>query len=102
MAQQSQPNASIKIRVQPGASRNQILGYRGDTLRMRVSAPPEGGRANEAVISLLAEALDVAKSRVTIVRGHSSKEKLIRVESLSQEKAQRRLKTPAGYSGGAA
>lgn len=91
MAQQSRPTATIKVRVQPRASKGEILGYRGDALRVRVTAPPEGGRANEAIIALLARALGVAKSRVSIVRGMASREKVVLVESLSQEEVQRRL-----------
>jgi uncharacterized protein (TIGR00251 family) len=86
-----QSSASIKIRVQPKASRNEVLGYQGDTLRLRVTAPPEGGKANEAVISLLAEALGVAKSQISIVRGHSSRDKLVSVASLNPEEVRRRL-----------
>jgi uncharacterized protein YggU (UPF0235/DUF167 family) len=71
-------------------------------LRLRVTAPPEGGRANEAVISLLAEALNIAKSQVKIARGHTSREKLVTVESLGQEEAQRRLARQSGTPGGAA
>ncbi len=85
------PNASIKVRVQPRASNNQVTGYREDVLRLRVTAPPEGGRANDAVVSLLAETLGIAKGRVKIVRGHSSREKVVVVESLAQEEVQRRL-----------
>ena len=78
------------------------LGYQGDVLRLRVTAPPAGGRANEAVISLLAEALSIAKSRVRIVRGHASREKLVTVESLDQEETQRRLAGQPGPPGGTA
>jgi uncharacterized protein (TIGR00251 family) len=91
MTQQFQPIATIKVRVQPRASKNEILGHSGYTLRVRVTAPPEGGRANEAVIALLADALGVAKSRVNIVRGIASREKLVLIESLTQEEIQRRL-----------
>ena len=82
--------------MQPRASRNEIAGYRGDALRVRVTVPPEGGRANAAVIGILAEALGVAKSRVSIVRGLASREKLVAIESLSQEEVQRRLNVVAG------
>ena len=96
MAQQSQPVANIKVRVQPRASKNEILDYRGDAIRVRVTAPPQGGRANEAVIALLAQALGVAKSRVSIVRGMASREKLVTIESLTQEEVQRRLRDMTG------
>jgi uncharacterized protein YggU (UPF0235/DUF167 family) len=58
---------------------------------VRVTAPPDGGRANEAVIALLAGALGVAKSRINIVRGMASREKVVMIESLTQEEVQRRL-----------
>lgn len=88
-----QPGATIKVRVQPRASKDEVLGYRGDTLRVRVTAPPEGGKANEAVVALLAGALAVARSRVHIVRGESSRDKLVQVESLGPEEVQRRLES---------
>jgi uncharacterized protein (TIGR00251 family) len=91
MTQQSQPAVTIKVRVQPRASKDEILGYRGSALRVRVTAPPDGGRANEAVIALLAGALGVAKSRINIVRGMASREKVVMIESLTQEEVQRRL-----------
>jgi uncharacterized protein (TIGR00251 family) len=87
----AQSSASIKVKVQPKASRNEVLGYQDDTLRLRVTAPPEGGKANEAVISLLAEALGVAKSQVKILRGHRSREKLVSVISLTSGEVQQRL-----------
>ena len=83
--------ASMTVRVQPKASRNEVLGYRGDVLRLRVTAPPEGGKANEAVISLLAEALGVAKSQISILQGYASRNKLVAVASLTPEEVRRRL-----------
>ena len=82
--------------MQPGASENQVLGYQGGALRLRVTAPPQEGRANQAVISLLAAALGIAKSRVRIVRGHASREKLVSVESLTAEEVQQRLEGRSG------
>jgi hypothetical protein len=91
MAQQPQPGATIKVRVQPRASRDEIVGWRGDAWRLRVTAAPEGGKANEAVIALLARALGIARSRLHIVRGHASREKQVQVESLGLEEVQARL-----------
>jgi uncharacterized protein len=90
------PDVTIRVRVQPKASRDEILGLREDTWRVRVTAPPEGGRANQAVIALLAGALDIPRSRVSIERGHASRDKLVRVESLALEEVQRRLAGRAG------
>ena len=88
--------ASLKIRVQPKASKNEILGFRGDTLRVRVTAPPEGGKANDAVVSLLAQTLGLARSRVQITRGHASRDKLVVVEDWDAADLRRRLETTAG------
>lgn len=87
------PRATLRVRVRPRSSRNQVLGYRGDALRLAVTAPPEGGRANEAVISLLAEVLGVARSQVTIARGRTSRDKMVAVESLSPDQVRQRLST---------
>jgi hypothetical protein len=96
VAQPEQPDARLKIRVQPRASGNLVDGYRGDTVRLRVTAPPEGGKANEAAVSALAQALDVAKSRIKIVRGHSSRDKLVLVEGLTNGEVEQRLNRRAG------
>ncbi len=60
-------------------------GYSADRLRLRVTAPPQDGKANVAVISLLAETLGVPKSRLRIIRGHASREKLVEVTSITPE-----------------
>ena len=90
MSQRPQPGTRLRVRVQPKSSTNQVVGYRGDTLRLRVTAPPEGGQANEAVISLLADALDLPKGQLEIVRGHASRDKLL-VVWLASEEIRRRL-----------
>ncbi len=83
--------ARIEIRVQPRASRNAISGVRAGTLRIRVTVPPVDGRANTAAIALVAQALDVPKSAIRLVKGASSREKTLSVESMSQEEVNRRL-----------
>ena len=91
---------TITLRVQPGASRNRVSGVRDGTLRVSVTAPPSDGRANAAVLELLAATLRVARSRLRIVRGHSSRDKVVAVEGLTVEEVQLRL-DPASSSGGA-
>ena len=83
--------ARIEIRVQPRASRNAISGMRAGILRIRVTAPPVDGQANAAAIALLAQALDLPKSAIRLVRGASSREKTLAIESMSQEEVNRRL-----------
>jgi uncharacterized protein (TIGR00251 family) len=81
----------IRVRAQPKASRNEVVEYRDDVLRVRVTAPPEDGKANAAVIVLLAESLGIARSRVRLTRGHASRDKLVEVESMDGVELRRRL-----------
>ena len=93
MAKQPGPMNSFPVKVQPKSSRDQVLGYRDGVLQLRVTAPPDKGRANAAVVALLADALGVAKSRVRIVRGQSSRDKVLTVESLTPEDVRGILET---------
>ncbi len=88
--------ARIEIRVQPRASRNTISGVRAGILRIRVTAPPVDGQANAAAIALLAQALNVPKSAIRLVKGASSREKTLAVESMSQEEVNQRLNLLGG------
>lgn len=73
------PDVLIRVKAVPGASRDGIAGRLGDRLKVRVTAPPEGGRANKAVCSLIAHALGVKPAQVTIEAGASSAQKTVRV-----------------------
>ena len=75
----AQSGAEIAVRVTPRAARNAVL-VDGDRLRVTVTTIPEDGKANAAVIKLLAKALGVAKSRLVLVRGASSRDKLFRID----------------------
>jgi uncharacterized protein len=83
--------ARLTVQVQPRASRTEIVAAAGGSLRVRVTAPPAGGAANEAVRALLAEALDCPRSAVTILRGHSARTKLVEVAGIAPEEARARL-----------
>ena len=72
----------LDIRVQPRAGRNAIE-IDGERITVRVTAAPESGKANDAVVSLLAKRLGVPKRSVQIVRGHKSRDKRIRIEGIS-------------------
>ena len=96
MAQRHQLAASIKVRVHPRASADKVVGFRGEVLHLRVTAPPVEGRANAAVVSLLAGVLGVAKSRVRVVRGHGSRDKMVAVESLTVDEVRHRVSGSAG------
>ena len=70
---------TFMVRVQPGASKNEIVGVQEDALKIRINAPPVKGKANRALIDFLAEKLGVKKSEVEIISGHTSKIKKIKV-----------------------
>lgn len=74
----AQPGARLAVRATPKARRNAI--EEGDPLRIWVTAPPDNGRANEAIRKLLAKALGIAPSRLTLLRGQTSRDKLFAVE----------------------
>ena len=77
--------------VTPRARRNEFAGWLGDTLKVRVRAPAEKGRANEAVCALIAEALGVPRSAVIVERGHASREKMLAIEGTTNEQVRHRL-----------
>lgn len=79
------------MRVQPRAARAAVTGWRDGALSVRVTAPPVEGAANAAVSALLAGALDVAPSRVHVVRGAHGRDKLVRVTGLSLTEIRARL-----------
>ena len=74
--------AQIKVRLQARAHRDEFVGIRDGVLVVRVSAPPVDGRANRALCRLIARRAGVAVSRVTIVRGERSREKVIAVQGV--------------------
>lgn len=79
----------------PGASRSGIAGWLGDSLKVRVAAPAEGGRANAAVEALLATALTVPREQVTIVSGYASPRKIVEISTLSRAEVLARLQDAA-------
>ena len=70
----------LKLRVAPGARRPGFAGRYGDAWKVRVAEPAEDGRANEAVLQLVAEALDVPRRRVQLVAGQASRDKIVAVD----------------------
>jgi hypothetical protein len=81
----------LKVRVTPRARADRIDAWDGEKLSARVAAPPEKGKANEALLRLLAGALGLPVSSLRLVRGRASREKLVAVEGLSAEELGRRL-----------
>jgi uncharacterized protein len=81
----------LRLRVSPGAVRAEIVGRHGDAWKVRVPEPPEHGRANDAVVRLLAEALAVPRGAVTLVSGHGARDKIVELTGVEQTLAERRL-----------
>ena len=81
----------LRLRVSPGAGRAGIVGRHGDGWKVRVTAPPEDGRANEAVLRLVAKTLAVPRSAVTLVSGKSGREKIVELTGIEPAQIVRRL-----------
>jgi len=86
----------LHVRVQPRAGRDEIVGWQGTALRVRVTAAPHDGLANRAVTELLAEALRVSASHIALIRGAAGRDKQFRVARLSVAEVRARLAAPAG------
>jgi uncharacterized protein (TIGR00251 family) len=84
-------DAVLAVKAVPGASRDAIAGAVGDRLKVRVSAAPEGGRANEAICATVARTLGLKPRRVTVESGHASPEKRLRVQGMDADAVRRRL-----------
>jgi uncharacterized protein (TIGR00251 family) len=88
------PHAEARIRLQPRARRDEVVGERAGAIVVRVTAPPVDGRANAALCAFVARAANVAPSRVTVVRGQTSRDKLVRVEGITHDVLQVALLGP--------
>lgn len=85
------PTARLRFRIAPGAQASVVVGRHGSAWKLRVAAPPERGRANDAVVGLLAEALGLTRPAVRVVSGAAARDKIVEVEGLTLEEAERRL-----------
>jgi uncharacterized protein (TIGR00251 family) len=94
----SGPSIRLRLRVTPGAARSSVVGAHGDAWKVRVTSAPERGKANQAVLELLSDALRVPRTRLTLVTGHAARDKMVAVEGLSETEATRRLSGAAGAS----
>lgn len=79
----------FSIRLQPRASKNEIAGLHGSSLKIRLTAPPVDGLANDALIGFLSDKLGVARRNVCIVSGHTSRTKVVEIGGVDLESVQR-------------
>ena len=91
--------AVIRLHVQPAAGRTAIAGRFGDALKVKVAAPPEGGRANEACSALLAETFGVKANAVELLSGESSRTKRFAVSGVEEDDVRRLLEQALGQGG---
>ncbi|RPI79680.1 MAG: YggU family protein [Desulfobacteraceae bacterium] len=85
-------STELKIHLVPRSSRDQLVNCTGDQLKIKITAPPVEGRANQALIAFLAKQLGIAKTKVELVAGATSKQKKIRIHGLTLNQIHDRLK----------
>jgi uncharacterized protein (TIGR00251 family) len=84
----------LAVKVIPGASRNTVCGWQGEMLKVKLSAPPVDGRANDALVEFLAGTLDLPRRAVVLVRGETARQKLVRIDGLAPAEVKRLLAKP--------
>ncbi|HEX2062812.1 MAG TPA: DUF167 family protein [Acidimicrobiales bacterium] len=82
----------LRLHVQPRAGRSAVVGRHGNALKVRVAAPPEGGRANAACLALLASSVGVPESQLELVSGASSRMKQVRIIGTTGDEVRARLR----------
>jgi uncharacterized protein len=88
----------LSVHAQPGAGRSAVVGRHGDAIKVKVAAPPEHGKANDAIIEMLAQHLGLKSAQVELVSGTSSRSKKVRISGADEEEvaaALQRLLAPA-------
>jgi uncharacterized protein (TIGR00251 family) len=83
---------TFAVKVVPRASKNEIAGIEGDAIKIRLNAPPVEGKANDALIAFLADALAVRRARIEIIVGQTSRRKIVRVRGVTAQQAERKLR----------
>ncbi len=87
----TQEGIVLPVRAQPGARRNAIVGQQADALKIAVTAPPDRGRANEAIVEVLSESLGISKSQIQLHSGPTSRQKKFLIRNKSLEEVQQWL-----------
>ncbi|HUU57144.1 MAG TPA: DUF167 domain-containing protein [bacterium] len=91
--------AKLEVEVAPRSRKPGVVGRRGGALRVRVASPPEGGRANKELVALVARFLGVRRGAVSVVRGATSRRKLLEVEGLAEDELAAALARAPGAEG---
>jgi hypothetical protein len=85
------PSTTLRIHLQPRASRDEIVGPMGEVLKIRITAPPVNGKANRGLKRFLAKSLGISARRVEIISGQTSREKVVRISGLSRKDLAQKL-----------
>jgi uncharacterized protein (TIGR00251 family) len=91
LLQETEGGVILKVKVSPGAKRNQVKGVDAGALKVAVTAPPEKGKANEAVVELLADYFGLPRREVSILHGHTSRSKVVMLTGASIEDVKAKL-----------
>jgi uncharacterized protein len=96
MQPERERRARLSVKVVARGRRNEIVGWVGDRLKLKVAAPREGGRANDALVAFLAEQVALPRRSVRIVAGHTATSKIVEFDGIEQAELERRFGSPAG------
>ena len=88
----------IPVHVHPNATRNELVGLNDGVWQVRVSAPPVKGKANRELLTFLSRILGVRKSSLSLAKGHTSRDKVIAIDGLTEEEVMKRLSSSSGAS----
>lgn len=81
----------LSVRIYAGAAKNEVVAFADGVLRVKVAAPPSKGKANKELIDFLSKCLGISKNRLDIIKGQTSRNKIVAIEGLSQEESLKRL-----------
>jgi uncharacterized protein len=84
-------HCTLAIKAIPNAPRSEIVGWLGEALKIKIHAPPVEGRANDALCEFLADALDLPRRAITVLRGDTSRQKVVRIDGLALIEVKSRL-----------
>lgn len=87
----AKPSCTLAIKAVPNAPRSEVTGWLGDALKIKIHAPPVEGRANEALCVFLADTLDLPRRAITVLRGDTSRQKLVHIDGLDLPAVRARL-----------
>ncbi|MFC1950660.1 DUF167 domain-containing protein [Chloroflexota bacterium] len=83
--------AKILLRVYPGANKKEVTGFTDGVLRLKVSTPPIRGKANKELIAFLSQLLGIGKGNIDIIKGHTTRNKVVSIDGLNQKEVMKRL-----------